>query len=463
VRHRRAGALAAGLAGLTLLSTAAPAAAHGLGGRSDLPLPLWLVTYGAAAALLASFAALAVLWPQARLEHGVREAVLPPWAQSSARPAEVVVRVLGLVLFVLVLSAAAFGDPDPALNLAPRAVYVVFWVGLTVVSGLVGNLWAVLSPYDTLAAVAGRVRSRRRPAPPEPIRRPPYRWGRWPAVAGLAAFAWLELCHPDPASPRVIAVALAVYSVAVLAGAARWGRGWLRQGEAFAAFFGLLSAMAPLHRGDDGRLRLRPPLAGLARVRPDPGTTALVLVALGSTTFDGVTRTGLWEDVLGLRQAWEASLVATVGLVFVTGLVTLLYVAAMRSAARVVDRPEATLVHGFAPSLVPIALAYAVAHYFSLLVFEGQGAWAQLSDPYGEGWDLFGSADRPIDFLVVSTTTIAVVQAGSIVVGHLAGVVLAHDRAVARFKPKLATRSQYPLLAVMVAYTAGGLFLLLQG
>ncbi|MEO7443573.1 MAG: hypothetical protein ABIW46_08585, partial [Acidimicrobiales bacterium] len=155
--------------------------------------------------------------------------------------------------------------------------------------------------------------------------------------------------------------------------------------------------------------------------------------------------------------------VNTIGLVFVVGLVSLLYLAAIRSAARVVGRPEMSLVDTFAPSLVPIALAYAVAHYFSLLVFEGQGAWAQASDPFGVGWDLFGSVDRPIDYLVLSTTTISAVQAGAIIVGHLAGVVLAHDRAVARFRPKLATRSQYPLLAVMIVYTAGGLFLLLQG
>ncbi|MGH9157972.1 MAG: hypothetical protein ACRD1K_19530 [Acidimicrobiales bacterium] len=460
-RHRAVTVVAGGAA-LAVVATAAPAAAHGIGGRSDLPLPVWLVTYGAAAALLASFAALAVLWPRARLENGVTEMVLPPAAQAAARVAAVGVRLLGLALFALVVSAAAFGDSEPALNFAPSAVYVVFWVGLTVVSGLVGDLWSVLSPYDTLARIAARLRpGPRRGA--EPATGPGYHWGRWPAVVGLAAFAWLELCHPDPSSPRVVAVALVVYSVAVLAGAARWGRGWLRRGEAFAAFFGLLSAMAPLHVGDDRKLRLRPPLAGLAQVHPDPGTTALVLVALGSTTFDGVTRTSVWRDVVGLRQGWSASVVTTAGLVFVAGLVALLYVAAMRSAARVVGRPDMSLVDTFAPSLVPIALAYAVAHYFSLLVFEGQGAWSQLSDPFGRGWDLFGSADRPIDYLVVSTTTIALVQAGSIVIGHLAGVVLAHDRAVARFKPKLATPSQYPLLAVMVAYTAGGLVLLLQG
>lgn len=98
-----------------------------------------------------------------------------------------------------------------------------------------------------------------------------------------------------------------------------------------------------------------------------------------------------------------------------------------------------------------ITLAYAVAHYFSLLVFEGQRLLALASDPVNSGWNLFGTADWTVDYAAVSPTTIAWVQVGAIVVGHLAGVVLAHDRAVALFHGKTATRSQLPLLAAMVA------------
>ncbi len=96
-------------------------------------------------------------------------------------------------------------------------------------------------------------------------------------------------------------------------------------------------------------------------------------------------------------------------------------------------------------------------------MFEGQGFYALASDPFGWGWDLFGTASRPINYRAMSMATISYVQAGAIVVGHVAGVVLAHDRAVATFRPRLATRSQYPLLAAMVVYTVGGLVLLLGG
>ncbi|HYE77851.1 MAG TPA: hypothetical protein VEI97_07695, partial [bacterium] len=371
-------------------------------------------------------------------------------------------RVVGLFLFVVVWAAAALGENSAAANIAPSAVYVVFWVGLTVISGVVGDLWRALSPYDTLAAVAQRVRARTRVADDSKGRRE-YRFGHWPAAIGLGGFTWLELAHPDPASPRVLAVAIAAYSVAVLAGAAWWGRGWLRQGEAFAAFFGLLAAMAPVYRDEEGRLRLRPPLVGLTRLEVLPGTAALVVVALGSTSFDGLSRSAFWADVVGDRTGWAASALATLGLCWMVGLVAVLYTGATRLAARVVSREPNALVDVFVHSLVPIALAYAVAHYFSLLVFEGQGAYALASDPFGWDWDLLGSASRPINYRAVSTATIAYVQVGAIVVGHIAGVVLAHDRAVATFRPRLATRSQYPLLAAMVVYTVGGLVLLLGG
>ncbi len=338
----------------------------------------------------------------------------------------------------------------------------MFWVGLIAVSGLVGDVWRVLSPYDTMAAVGQRLRPGRSSAGGSHAGRD-YRFGQWPAAVGLAAFTWLELAHPNAASPRVLAVAIAVYSVAVLAGAAWWGRSWLRQGEAFAAFFALLAAAAPFHRDDEGRLRIRPPLVGLARLEVLPGTVALIAVALGSTSFDGLSRTSFWADIAGNRTGWAASALATVGLAWMVALVAVLYVGAMRLAARVVSVEPMALLNVFAHSLVPIALAYAVAHYFSLLVFEVQGAYALASDPFGWGWDLFGTASRPINYRAVSPGTIAYVQAGAIVAGHVAGVVMAHDRAVATVPPRTAIRSQYPLLAAMVIYTVGGLVLLLGG
>ena len=430
------------------MNGAAALVAHGIGGRTDLPLSVWMFGYGAAAALVISFAALAIFWPEPRLEPrgpaGADDDDDPDPARTPAGP---VLRILGVLLFVVVLGAATVGEPSPTENLAPVAIYVLFWVGLTVLCALVFDVWnGGLDPYRTI----GDLLSPDAPAP--------YGLGHWPAAAGLLAFVWLELVAPSRAEPRLLAILVVAYSAVVLGGALRWGRPWLREGDAFAAWFGLLGRMAPL--GPDG---VRTPLAGLAALVPRPGTIALVLVALGSTAFDGMTRSSVWTELVGDRSTDEVVPLATAGLVFAIALVAALYLGAMRVASSMTGQPTRRLADAFVHSLVPIAFAYAVAHYFSLLVLEGQAAIALVSDPFGQGWDLFGTADRSIDYALVSPNGIAYVQVGVIVAGHVAGVVLAHDRALALFPKAVATTSQYPLLVAMVAFTVGGLALLLGG
>ena len=435
------------------MAGADPAAAHGLGSRTDLPLPIWMFAYGAAAALLISFAGLAVFWRSARLEGGGGgRVILEPGRLT--RVLALAARAIGLALFVLLVAAAAFGDVDTIENIAPVFIYVVFWVGLTLISALIGDLWRVVSPFDTLAAILERVAGPDRQLAP-------YRFGRWPAVAGLTGFVWLELVYPYRAEPRTLAAAVGLYTVAVLLATLRWGRDWLRQGEAFTVLFDLLANMAPLYGDEEGRIRLRPPLTGLVGLKPDAATQAVVIVALGSTSFDGLSRTRFWVDLTRNLDTWPNTLLATVGLVWATSIVTLAFVGAMRVTGRLQRRRHPELSAAFVHSLVPIAFAYALAHYFSLMVFEGQSALALASDPLGRGWNLFGTAGNPVDFTAVSAATIAYVQAAGIIAGHVAGVVVAHDRALVLFPHREATRSQYPLLAAMVVFTVGGLALLL--
>jgi hypothetical protein len=411
-----------------------------------------MFTYGAAAALIISFAGLAVFWRTNKLEGGVEgRAVLRPGPLQDALVGAG--RALGMGLYVLVVIAALFGDPDTARNITPVFVYVVLWVGVTLICALVGDVWRVVNPFDTMAAAVERLRGTTPVAP--------YTWGRWPAVAALAGFVWLELVPSNRAEPRVLAVAILAYTVAVLAGVIRWGRDWVGQGEGFTVFFGLLGHMAPLYKDDEGRIRLRPPLTGLVGLKPDAAIQAIVIVALGSTSFDGLSRTRFWIDLTRNMSSLERTLLSTAGLIWAMSVVTLAFIGAMRITGRLHRRRFAELSASFVHSLVPIAFAYALAHYFSLLVFEGQSAIALASDPLGRGWDLFGTASNAVNFTLVSTSVIAYVQASGIIAGHVAGVVVAHDRALAVFPAKEATRSQYPLLAAMVMFTVGGLALLL--
>ena len=456
--------------------------AHAVGGRADLPLPAWMFGYGAAAALVVSFAALAMFWPTPRLEGGTRERVLADTRVLALRALAVVARAASLAVFILVLVSAAVGENSSRANPVWVMVFAVLWVGMLFVSGLVGDVWQVISPFDTLAAIGRRLRAGRRRRPPAATDRADHDkepdddeddWdgdgrrdrGYWPSALGLLVFVWVELAYPDAAAPRTLFVLMAAYTLVVLAGAARWGREWLREGEAFAALFGIVAHVAPVHRGDDGRLRLRAPFAGLARLEWRPGLEAVVLVALGSTSFDGLSRTRIWRDLTSDLSGNAATLAKTAGLLWAIGMVTIAYAVAMRVAARLIDerRSSEELRAVFVHSLVPIALAYAVAHYFSYLLLEGQTSISWASDPLGRGWDLFGTATRTVNYTFVSPLTVAYVQCLAIVVGHVAGVVIAHDRALVLFDKRLATRSQYPLLGAMVLFTVGGLYLLLGG
>jgi hypothetical protein len=377
----------------------------------------------------------------------------------------VALRVLGLLLFLGLFVTAAVGENNPEFNAAPRFVYVVFWVGMTLVSAFVGDLWRLLSPFETMYLVIRRVRGP--DGGPGSDDEPPaggYDLGYWPAAVLLFGFVMLELgVYAEAAEPRTVATAMVVYTITVAAAAVLGGPRALREGEAFSAFFGLLAHIAPFYRDDQGCLRVRPPLVGLTQLRYRPGQAAVVLVALGTTSFDGVTRTQFWIDLTAGQSQSDRLLTDTLGMAWMVGVVAILYVGSMRLAARMTGEDHDVLTTSFVHTLVPIALAYALAHYFSFLVFETNRFIGQLSDPLGRGWDLIGTLDWVDNLKIVSPGTIAYVQAGSIVLGHIAGVLLAHDRAVARFSGNMATRSQYPLLAAMVAYTVGGLALLLSG
>jgi hypothetical protein len=450
--------------------------AHGIGGVKDLPVPLWLFFYGAGVVLVVSFVALGALWRRPLLEGHDHGRPLPGWAQRIllSTVLRVAVGLASVTLLGIVLWASAFGEDSVAVNLAPTFVWVIFWLGFVPVAVLLGNVWSVLSPWKAAAEAVAWLWHRLGLAWEPPFRYPE-RLGLWPAAVLLLAFVTLELAYPDASSPRTLAFAVALYTWITWIGMAAFGRReWQENGEAFAVYFGLLARIAPF-AVRDGRVVVRWPLVGLARGRDEPpGTLPFVAVMLGSVAFDGFSRTTWWQErlysidaSLALDRPRLADLALTgfnlLGLVAAIALVALVYLAAVE-CARAVSGRRVSLAGPFIASLVPIALAYAVAHYFSLFVLQGQVARRLVSDPFGYGWDLFGTGDYQPNLTVLTPNTIWYVQVGALVVGHVLGLVLAHDRAVAMFRsPGTALRTQYAMLVLMIAYTVGGLWLLSNG
>jgi hypothetical protein len=431
--------------------------AHGIVGRADLPIPAELFAAAAAAVLVVSFLALAAGWTRPRLERVPERALFRiPLA------VEVLLGALGVAAFAVTVYAGLAGTDTQRDNLAPTAVYVGFWIAVPVASLLLGDVFRLLSPWRALGRAAGWAAARAaRGGLPEPLPYPE-RLGHWPAAAGLLGFTICELCWATARDPGPLAILMLVYLVGMLVGMSVYGvEAWTRRGDAFGAWFGLFALLAPVGRRAGGRLVLRPPVAGAAALRALPGTVALLVVGIGSTGFDGAKEGPLFGDLartlqdaftgVGLSKGLGLELAFVAGLLLAVALVGLIWRLGM----------EAMPSRRFAHTLVPIAAAYVVAHYFSLLAYNGQDLWRLASDPLGDGSDLFGGAESGIDYSVVSATAIWYVQVGALVAGHLAALVLAHDRALAVYgSARDATRSQVVMLVLMVCFTCLGLFLL---
>ncbi|HYH88718.1 MAG TPA: fenitrothion hydrolase, partial [Solirubrobacteraceae bacterium] len=440
--------------------------AHGLVQRSSLPIPEWLFGWAAAAVLCVSFVALAVLWPKPRLEDpGWRPLPGGLGAVVGSRAVEVVGGVIGVAALALVIVAGYVGPDTPLDNFAPTFVFIIFWVGLVFVSVLLGDVFRLINPWRALGRVLFRGRE------PRPY---PERLGRWPATAGLFVFTWIELASGWGEEPVTLATAVLVYSVLTLGAIAVYGvEPWIRHGETFSVYFNLFARLS-VFETRDRVVGVRPLLGGLPRLDPVPGTVALVAVMIGTVTFDGLSQGQLWKDLaVQLNDGFEAlgfglettpKLVATVGLaigVAIAGGFYALGIEGARSVGGGFDSER--LRRAFVHSLVPIAMVYVAAHYLTFLLFEGQSIFYLASDPFGQGWDLFGTANSAIDYGLLSQNTAWYLQVGFVVLGHVAALVLAHDRALALYgDPKFAVRSQYWMLAIMVGFTSLALWLLAQ-
>jgi hypothetical protein len=304
----------------------------------------------------------------------------------------------------------------------------------------------------------------------------PERLGRWPAAAGLLVFTWIELASGWGEQPYKLAVATLVYTVVTLAAQAVFGvEAWTRRGEAFSVYYNLFSRISPFE--SRGRVvGVRPVLGGLPKLDRTPGLVAVLAVMIGSVTFDGLSQGKLWNQHLavwitdaltsaGFGSGIAVKLAFTVGLLLGVGLVGGFYrlgIAGARSVGGSHD--EERLRSAFVHTLVPIALVYAIAHYLTYLVFQGQAISWLASDPLGRGWDLFGTASSAsIDYSLLTQDATWYLQVGFVVAGHVAALVLAHDRALVLYgQARQAVRSQYWMLGIMVGFTTLALWLLAQ-
>jgi hypothetical protein len=453
--------------------------AHALAARQDLPIPAWLFAWAASIVLVVSFFALSASWREPKLED---EHARPLGARFSAAllslPVQVLCGAIGVFLLGVAVYAGLEGTEAPDRNFALTFLFVTCWLGFPFFSAIFGDLFRPFNPWRAVGRAAGgafKAIAGERPAHlvyPE-------RLGRWPAAVGLLAVVWLEVVYGASGGvavgldPHAAAVAALIYSAYTLAMMAVFGtEEWCERGEVFSVYFGMFGRLG-IFGTDEGRLRRRRPFTAATSWATVPGSAAVVIASIATTSYDGASE-GAFKDGIEAVFEWLADtgmdlttalrLTDTLFMLLCFAAVGLVYLFGVRGMRTVPGAPAfAKLRVGFAHTLIPIALAYLVAHYFSLFVFQEQAQFGYLlSDPLGTGHtDLFGTAGSGIDFTILSANAIWYVQVGALVVGHVIGLMLAHDRALVYWPDyRRATASQYWMLAVMVAFTCFGLYLL---
>ena len=457
--------------------------AHALEGKADLPIPQWLFSWAAALVLLVSFVALSFAWKQARFDEEGWRPLAGRLGRALVNPVtKGLAGAVGVLLLAVTVYSGLFGTEAPDRNFSLTFVFVTVWVGIPVFSVILGDFFRAFNPWGAIAkATAAGFRLVAGQSAPPPMAYP-QRWGRWPAVLGIIGFTWLELVFAQSGfqavglTPHTAAIAVLAYSGITFVGMALFGIDeWLDRGEAFSVYFNMFSRLAPLE-ARDGRLGRRRWLSGSVGWAAVPGSVALVLISIGTTAFDGAGEGLLQEGIsdtfdwlyesVGVGALWSLRLANS--LFFA---ITLIAVAAIFWAGIAGMRTVRTksgrigldaLGRLFGHSFIPIALAYLVAHYFSLFVFQEQAQFTYLlSDPLGMGDDIFGTASGGIDYRLVNATGVWYVQVAALVTGHVVALVMAHDRALTTYADvRSAARSQYWMLAMMVGFTTLGLFLL---
>jgi hypothetical protein len=500
VKTRRV--VAAALVFSLFLADAHPALAHGFGPTYDIPIPLWLYLYGAAAAVVIAFVPLALFSRKERDEDAAYR--YPRFDLFRVRPLRTLLtsrlltgglRLLSVALFFVVVIAGLVGLQS-GFNIAPTFVWVTWWVGLSFFTALVGNLWPLVNPwkviFDSAEGLVRRLGLRDGLELGAPY---PEALGIWPAVGLYLVFVWTENVFSGSYVPRNIALFALAYTLITLYCMAFFGKEtWLRRGEVFSVFFGLLGRFAPTEvrvkdpdvclgcdycDGEAGRcvncyecfarataeereLNLRPPAVGLGLPeRVPPGAAAFVIVVLAGVTFDGLLQTPLWLEIVRLTPVTQ-----TLGVILLPLLFFCIYLGFVELSRILGGGGEVgfrRFASAYAFSLVPIAIAYQMAHYYTYLLIQGQMIFSLVSDPLGWGWNLFGTADFEPYYGIVGAGFVWYSQVGLIVAGHVIAVYLAHSISLRLQRdPARAFRSQLPMLVLMVLYTVTSLWILAQ-
>ena len=438
--------------------------AHGFGSKIDLPIPGYLYWLGGGAAVIASFAIISLFVKSKSYDDSYRTYNLRNLGFVNTlyknKSLLNVFKIISIGLFILTILTGVLGAQFPIKNFAPTFVWVIWWGGFIWLHILFGDSWNFVNPWKNIFELIK--------FDEKPLRQYPEKLKSWPAFGFFLIFAWIELVYPTPAHPQFLGNMIFVYSVIVLAGMRVFGKDkWLNNCEPFTVFFNFVSSFSMTRVTSDGRILLRPIASGLLDVRYRFDQLCFLILILSVVSFDGLISTLFWYDFIGIdvfggSGRLDVIYVNTVG-ILLSFIVFFSVFYSFVTIAKVITQTDITVVdlaQRFVPALLPISIVYHLAHYSSYFFLNGQLIIKLISDPFGFGWDIFGTSSyeivRTIDFIFLWNYQVAV-----IVIGHILSVYVAHRISLRIFKDsKKSIISQAPILLLMVGYTVLGLWLL---
>jgi hypothetical protein len=423
--------------------------------RFTAPIPLSLLFGGAGVTVAATAAWLAITGERSATARVWPTFVIPA---SIATLARYVARTIFFGGFLVAIARGFFGPQIAAENFATVFVWAVWFKGVGLLAILIGNPWRVLSPWRTLYNGLARIEG----SDIALFDAYPSWLGYWPAFAGfVVGIGIFENLTVVPRSPAATAVVIAGYAAVMVLGAVAFGREWFRRADALAVLYRLFGRVAPVEfvTVDDGyRVVFRPPWTGCTRPVERFGLVAFVVATVYTVSFDGFTNTPEFQSLLfGLRDLLTTGPGTSV-LVYVLGLGGFIaaFIAvsvAMETVSGSGGWREAAV--AFAPTILPIAAAYEVAHNYPFVV----GRLGRLA---AIAWSLAVSPMDPLSLLGwLSIPILWGSQVLLIVAGHIIAVVAAHTVAVERYETlSRARRAHLPLVALMVGYTVLSLWII---
>lgn len=436
--------------------------AHGLHTSEpiDFSLPFNLYVLGSVIAVAISFLLVGIFSRTDVYEPQTREVNLLTisWLHSlyRSRILRVLVQIVSVLFFLLLVIAGIFGTQSSE-NITPVGTWVIFGVGLTFFTMLIGDVWSFIHPVGNILLWL------KLPRHTVPY---PTTWQVYPALLQFFVYRWIENIFKFGEEPWAIAIIILLYTAVTVWGMLHCGRDvWFKHGDPFGVFFRLIASVSLLVFGK-GKLIFRTPGRTLTRLSHlNFSETLFVLLMLASIAFDSLKASDFFARRLAFLET--LSIPPMPRLTFGFLILILFFVATYFLCCVFVElfsgrtKREPIPWREFAMTFIPIAVGYELAHYLRFLLVEGQRIIPLLSDPLGYSWNLFGTAFYTINESIIAPEVYWRLQVGFIVLGHILAVIAAHSVAVHLYgNNRMALLSQVPMIILMLGYTVFSLWIL---